>query len=320
MRGVFLRAIAVCIAWLAYPTSVDAAPLSTKVTERVVDSAIDNGLEALTKPENQRRLRALLSSTAMTGGVHDIALAVVEGVVDGLGKHAGDIAVDGPRFWSGFDTAARKHVAPAAGAVTREVVKAALDVALSEQNGERIEALAAHASRGFVRGLADGIREDLGPAIAHTVSHDLAPAGADALAHHVMPAIAEGLTAPPMDHAIANTMSSVARNLVRGGDAGIETAKVENQLQGKPGPASVFGDRLSLGVNIALGVAGALVAVLILLAVLLARSNRNQHRLAVESKRRETEWHALVELLHDDDGSIDREKLRELLSQHTSGD
>lgn len=321
LRRVALGVVAICSVWLASPATAVAAPLSTKVTERVVDSAIDSGLEALTRPQNQRRLRALLSSTAMTGGVHDIAFAIVDGVLDGVGSHAGELAFDPERFWVGFDKGARKHVAPAAGALTREVLKAALDVALSEENGVRIEALAAHATHGVVRGLADGIREDLGPALAYTIRHDLAPAGADALAHHVMPAVSEGLTAPAMQLAIAGTMSSVARNLVRGGDAGIETAKSESAAQGKEGTAKIFGDRISLGVNIGLAVAGALASVLILLAVLLVRSNRNQQRLATQGKRREAEWLAAVERLGDDDGTgIDRQKLRDLLLQRTQSE
>ncbi|MBL8946898.1 MAG: hypothetical protein JNK45_27250, partial [Myxococcales bacterium] len=116
---------------LALPTTADARPLSTKVTERVVDSAVDTALEALARPENQRRLATILSSPAVTGGVHDIAFAVVDGVFDGLqGRVKFDL--DTKTFWKDFDHAMRRHVAPAVSTATRGAVDAAMAAALSE--------------------------------------------------------------------------------------------------------------------------------------------------------------------------------------------
>lgn len=314
----WLASATLALAWLAAPSLASAAPLSTKVTERVVDSAIDSGLEALARPQNQRRLGAILSSTALRTGMHDLAFAIVDGVFDGVREHAGPLSFDTAGFWSGFDSNARKHVAPATAVVTRAALNAALDVTLSEENGVRIEALTAHATRGLMRGLADGIRHDLAPALAYSIEHELAPAGAAAMENHLMPAISRALVAPQMQVAIATTMNAVARNLVRGGDAGIETAQAESAAAGKDGTVKIFGDRFSLGIGIAFSVAAALASVLILLAVLLVRSNRNQTRLATVSKRREAEWLALVDRLGDGDPGLDREKLRELLRQGAS--
>jgi len=292
-----------------------AKPLSEKVTERVVDSAIDSGLEALAKPENQRRLGQVLSSPAVTGGVHDIAFALVGGIADGLEGRL-ELGVDPALFWKGFDSAVRKHVAPAVRTVTRTAVDAAMTTALSEENGARVDALAAHATHGAIKGLARGIREDLAPALAYSIEHELAPAGAAALENHLMPAFARGLSTPEMQLAIAMTMSSVASSLVRGGDAGIETAKAANAADGEDGVMKMFGDRLSLGVNVALLVTLSLAAVLILLAVLLVRSNRGQHKLAEQGKRREDELLAVVEQLETSDETLDRTALRDLLRQH----
>jgi hypothetical protein len=309
---------AIALAWLGFCGSAAAAPLSTKVTDRVVEAAIESGLEALSKPENQRRLGAILSSTAVTGGVHDIAFAVVDGVLDGVHGRVTMPAVDTAAFWKGFDGAVRQHVSPAAEAVTRKAVDAALATALSEENGLRVEAFAAHATHGVIKGLAQGLREDLAPALAYAIEHELAPAGAAAMEKHLMPAAARALSEPAMQVAIATTMSSVARSLVYGGDAGISSARAANIADGKDaGPIPLLGDRLSLGLNIALGAAAAFAAVLILLAVLLARSNRNQHRVADQARRREAEWLAVVERLDQDDSEFDREKLRELLREHS---
>ena len=80
---------------LALPTTADARPLSTKVTERVVDSAVDTALEALARPENQRRLATILSSPAVTGGVHDIAVAGSVALVTNGGSAEGGLwAID----------------------------------------------------------------------------------------------------------------------------------------------------------------------------------------------------------------------------------
>lgn len=294
-----------------------AKPLSEKVTERVVDSGIDAGLEALTRPENQRRLGLILSSPGVTGGVHDIAFALVGGVMDGLDGRL-KVDVDPARFWKGFDGAMRKHVGPAVGTVTRNAVDAAMTSALSEENGVRIGALAAHATHGAIKGLAEGIREDLAPALAYAIEHELAPAGAAAMENHVMPAFARGLSSPAMQLAIATTMNSVARNLVRGGDAGIETAKAEGAADGdhEPGMLALFGDRLSLGVSVAFIVTLSLAAVLILLAVLLVRSNRGQQRLAEQGKRREVELLAVLDQLDPENPEFDKAALREMLQQH----
>lgn len=277
--------------------AIAAKPLSEKVTERVVDSAIDSGLEALARPENQVRLGAILSSPGVTGGVHDIAFALVGGILDGVDGRV-KLSIDPARFWAAFDRAMRKHVGPAVGTVTRSVVDAAMTSALSEDNGLRVEALAAHATYGAMKGLAKGIREDLAPALAHSIENELAPAGAAALEHHLMPAFARGLSEPAMQLAIATTMSSIARNLVRGGDAGIETAKAEGQAEGRDdGVMKVFGDRLSLGVSVAVFVALALASLLVLLVVLLVRSNRGHQRLAEHGRRREAELRELADQL-----------------------
>lgn len=300
---------------LALPATADARPLSTKVTERVVDSAVDTALEALARPENQRRLATILSSPAVTGGVHDIAFAVVDGVFDGLqGRVKFDL--DTKTFWKDFDHAMRRHVAPAVSNATRGAVDAALAAALSEENGVRVEALAAHATHGVIKGLSQGIREDLGPALAHMIVHDLAPAGAAAMENEIMPAFARALAQPPMQAAIAGTMSSVARNLVRGGDAGMETAKAEAAAEGKVGALGVFGDRLSMGLGVIVVGALAFAAVLVLLVVLLLRSNRGQQRLVAQGKRREDELLAVVEELDHTTVDFDAAKLRDLLKQH----
>jgi hypothetical protein len=297
-------------------TQADAAkPLSEKVTERVVESAIESGLEELARPENQARLGVILSSPAVTGGVHDIALALVDGVMDGFDGRL-KLDVDSARFWTGFDGAMRKHVGPAVGTVTRNAVDSAMKSALSEDNGVRVEALVAHATRGAMRGLATGIREDLAPALAYSIEHELAPAGAAALENHLMPAFARGLSSPAMQLAIATTMSSVASNLVRGGDAGITSAKADGVADGDEGMFAGLTDRLSLGVNVALIAALSLAAVLILLAVLLVRSNRGQRRLAEQGKRREAELLAVVEQLDAEDPTFDRTAVRDVLKQH----
>ena len=301
--------------FLASARPVEAKPLSAKVTQRVVDSAVDTSLEALTQPENQQRLGAILSSPALTSGVHDLAFALVDGVLDGAkGRLALDI--DAKRLWRGFDRAMRHHVRPAVGQLTSVAVDAAMATALSEDNGVRLEALTAHITRGAIRGVAQGIREDLGPALAYTIEHQLAPAGAAAMEEHVMPAFARGLGDPAMQSAVAMTMNSIARNLVRGGDAGIETAKAEATAEGKPGTMTLFGDRLSLGVNVALIVTLALAAVLVLLATLLFRSNRGQQRLAEQGKRREAELLAVLEQLETGEAGVDKTGLRRLLKQH----
>jgi hypothetical protein len=316
--GLLLSAAVLACFAVASPSTASARPLSEKVTERVVDSAIDSGLDALSRPENQQKLGSILSSKAVTGGVHDITAAVVDGVLDAVEGRVKlpSFEFDSAGFWKGFDAASRKHVGPAVANVTRSAVDAAMSSALSEENGARIEALAAHATHGVIKGLAQGIQEDLAPALAHAIVHDLAPAGAIALEQHIMPATARALANPGMQTALAMTMATVARALVRGGDDGIATAKAEAQADGEDGPVKVFGDRVSLGLNIGLIASLGLGGLLILLVVLLVRSARGQQRLAEQGRAREHELLAIVEQLDTQEGNIDKSTFRELLQQH----
>ncbi|MBC8072527.1 MAG: hypothetical protein IAG13_29670 [Deltaproteobacteria bacterium] len=324
MRNQGLLLLAAVLAYGAFGSSdAHARPLSEKVTERVVDSAIESGLDALSRPENQKRLGSILSSKAVTGGVHDITVAVVAGVLDGVEGRiklpAFDFDFDSAGFWKGFDNAARKHVGPAVANVTRSAIDAAMSSALSEENGARIEALAAHATHGVIKGLAKGIQEDLAPALAHAIVHDLAPAGAVALEQHIMPATARALANPGMQTALAMTMSTVARALVRGGDDGIATAKAEALAEGEDGPIKTLGERVSLGLNIGLMASlglGGLLILFVVLVVLLVRSARGQQRLAEQGRTREHELLAIVEQLDTQEGNIDKATFRDLLQQH----
>lgn len=293
---------AVASTLLAAPQLACARPLSEKVTERVVDSAIDSGLEALTQPENQRRLGQILSSAAVTGGVHDIAFALVDGVLDSAAGRFKLPELDLSFNWKRFDEVTRKHVGPAVGTVTRNAVDAAMSSALSEENGVRIEALAAHATHGLMRGLASGLRDELGPALAHVIENDLAPAGAAALENHVMPATSRALATPEMQTAIAMTMNTVARSLVRGGDAGIETAKAEATASGEDGTMKIFGDRISLGLGIGVAVAIGFVVLLTLLAIVIVRNARSQRRFAEDARRREDELRMLLQSMQTQRG------------------
>jgi hypothetical protein len=301
-----------CVAaalFLTLTTRVHAKPVSKKITARATESAVDTALDALTEPENQRKLSLILSSPAITQSARSITLSVVEAIFDSLKKH---VQLDTDSFANDFDTSMRKHVAPGAAFVTRSIVSSALASTLSDKNAKRSEAFAKQSTHGMVQGLAQGVHDQLGPAIAHALAQDRGPAAPRVVEHQLIPAIARGLNNPEVQAAISATTASIARNIVRGADAGIDSAQLQNAEQGEVSSLNMFGVQLARGYAIALFFVFALATSLLVLVLLLVRSNRGQRRLATQWKHREEAFLALLEQLEAEHPSS-KASLRDLI-------
>jgi hypothetical protein len=280
-----LFARALPFALVAVTASVaEARPVSEKVTERIVGTAVDEGLEALDTDTNKRHLANVIGSSAMRTAVRGTVASAVQGVVDGLvesGKSHGIEGFDGAHA----RTAIEKNLAPAAGTLTRRVVDAALVSALSDENAKRAEHFAELATRGVVRGLAQGIEYDLGPALGRTIKREIGPAVAHMLRENILPGVAQGLSSSPMQVAVSQTTASIAGSLVRSADHAID--ETQQQKPEDERGIKLVGNKIALGYAVALFFAVAFAAMLIVLTVFLVRSGRRQRQIEHEGRTRE---------------------------------
>jgi hypothetical protein len=142
-------------------------------------------------------------------------------------------------------------------------------------------------AHGVLRGIARGIEQDLGPALAITLTRDLGPASARVMAENLLPAVGEGLGSEQMQSGFSSLARQIAAQLVHGTDEALETERADDEAEGKEGAMAVFGESVAKGYTIALFFVFALVTALTVLGMLLFRSRRRYRRLMDESKHHE---------------------------------
>jgi hypothetical protein len=248
--------------------------LSEKVGERVSRGAIDETLETLDTPENHARLARILSSPQMQDAVRDLTAALVLGVLDGVRTGSAGVTIDGQGI--------ERHVTPAVGRLARRMIDSALDAALSDEHIARIEILGESSTHAAVQGLARGIEQDLGPALAATLERDLGPALAIVIERDLLPAVGRGLDTPEMQGVVAHLTRSIAAEFVTGAGQAID-----EETQGQDSGLRVFGTQVARGYAIALFVAFALGTMAIVLTVVLVRNSRRLRRQSKAAAERE---------------------------------
>lgn len=304
--------------WGASSTA-DARPVSEKVTERVVTTAIDEALASLDTPENQIHIANILGSQHMRSAITGVTGSVVGGAIDGWmdAKKRHKIAFSS----RDMRRAMQRDIAPGAATITRQVVDAAISGAMSQENAERAEAFAEAATRGAIRGLAHGIEFDLGPAMARTIRGQLGPSVGAMLRENVLPSVGSGLASDEMQLGIAHTTSTIASNIVRGADHAID--EVQDKSGDDKGGLQIFGDRVALGYMVALFFAFAFAILLVVVSVGLVRSNRRQRQIEQEGRTREQLLFDLLDGMGRDHPTIktDMERLvREQLRNSEPGE
>jgi hypothetical protein len=257
-------------------------PLSEKVAGRTAEGAIDQALETLDRPENRERLARILASPPMQAAVRDITAQLVAGVFEGvdiarakgqlpqLPKMPNDL---GRSIGRSID----RYISPATGRLVQHTVDAALGAALSDENAARIDAFVKRLGAGVATGLANALRDEVGPALAITLEHD------------IIPAIGRGMQTPEVQAAILKTMMSLGIGAARGTQAGLREADVSAS------DVPSVGGTLALGVWVAIIVAVAFGILFVVMTVLLVRANRRQRELVEESRKREERFLAVLE-------------------------
>jgi heme exporter protein D len=274
--------------------------VSEKVGGRVSRGAINESLEALDTPENRQRLGRIINSPQMRDAIHDLAASIVLGVFDGVREARKTGTTSDDEIGQSIRKQLDKHVTPAVGRLTYRVVGAAVSASLTDKHIAQIEKLAEGATHGVIRGVAKGLEQDLGPALAATIDKDLGPALAVMISRDIMPAVGRGLDTPEMQSAVENLTRSIATGMVGGAGDAIDTNTEQNEAEGKESGLQLFGDRVAAGYAIAVFLAFALATMLVVLTVVLVRSSRRQRKQSEQAKRREEALLHLIDGIESD--------------------
>lgn len=282
--------------------------LSEKVGERVSRGMIDETLETLDTPENHARLGRILSSPQMQDAVRDLTASLVVGVFDGVRTGTADMTVDGDSIRAGIE----RQVTPAVGRMSRQLIRSALDAALTDEHIARVEILGEGATHAAVSGLATGIQQDLGPALAATLEKDIGPALALVMERDLIPAIGRGLDTPEMQRVVANLTHSFASEFVSGAGDAIDESAQESAAQGKESGLQLFGTKVARGYAIALFFTFALGTMAIVLTFVLLRYSRRLRQQSKAASDREAALLHLIENLQANNPEL-KSDLRHLL-------
>lgn len=297
----------------AVPEKAPKKRVGERLGEQVSRGVVQEGLETLDQAANRARLGRVLNSTEMREAVHDLTEAFILGVVDGAvaarrdPDRQGDV---GEAVREGID----KHLTPAMTRMVGRMVDSALDASLADEHLIRAEMLSERATYGAVRGLARGIEDELGPALATTLKTEVGPALAQVMEHDILPAIGRGLDTPEMQQVVANLTRSFATEFVGGAGDAIDVKAESNEALGKTSGLQIFGDKVAFGYSIAMFVSFALGTMLIGMTVISFRNSRRLRRQSEAAAQREAALLNLIDSLETDHPEL-KANMRKLLGE-----
>ncbi len=277
------------------PTGVGRVPMPlivvlsltgcASMASNVTKGGVEGALGALAQPQTQDEVEAVATSGEIQNAVEVTTKSVTRGVVAGL-KEIVDaeelrdtvgsyIDGAGPRI----ETMMREDLAPGVAAIVRQSVDAALATAASEKNLARTQEIVAATTRAAVlaatSALADGIREDLAPAIA------------DIDTDAFEPAIAEAVGSDAVKTALGGIAFEVSRQTVLGSQAGLNDAQKHAEATDEPGLLEGLIGQMAIGWAALVAFVVALALALVVLVVLLLKGNSQRRHLESDSRQRE---------------------------------
>jgi hypothetical protein len=210
-----------------------------KATRTIVPSAIDSSVGFLEDTNNQARIRKIMESPEIQGALAEM--------VDGLVGGGLDSATDDQRMAKVRDVSTRyiaavtKAVAdglendlgPAAADSAQKVVAGVLASALSPKTrqdaGLMVSTVTRHLVTSFSQSAGQGLRDDLGPALAKVLEDDLGPAMEHVISDNLAPAI---------DDMLCDVMPAVndaTRDITKHALLGVSDALDDEQFQAAMG-------------------------------------------------------------------------------------
>jgi hypothetical protein len=258
-----------------------------KIGERMTRGVVQEGLDTLDTPENRASLARILSSPEMREAMRSVTASLVLGIHDGL-------------------RATRTN----AGRLSGRMIDSTLDAALSDEHIARLQILGESATMSATHGLATGIQQDLGPALAATLEQDLGPALAIVIERDLIPALGRSLETPEMQQVLGDLTHSIASEAVVGAGEGID-----EQTEGEESGLTVFGRSIAIGYAITLFVAFALGTAGIVLTVVLVRNSRRMRKQSQTAAEREAALLRLIDNLETENPQLKLDARRLLEEQ-----
>lgn len=260
--------------------------------ERLVKEGVQGGivgtLEALNEPRNKQLLRQLLHDPDIQEAAHDLTEAITGGALDGLTedermrrvREASDAYVR--TVAASLGKALNEDVTPALTRTVESVVGGAVAAALRPENKERARSFVDGVMRSMVlattASAAQGLRDDLGPALNKVIAQDLGPALQQVIQDNLGPAlrkvIAEDLKPAVQDAfggvdggAVAGMTRELTKQIVLGVNDGMTELGLSLSPSDRNGGLGVLG-----WLAIVLGFVVAILVILLVRTILTRRA------------------------------------------------
>lgn len=295
------------------------------VVSRGAEGGVGGSLTGLTDPENREMMIRLLQDEGIQKAAHDLSAALTGGALDGLTEEERGVRVREATdsyiktVAGSLRGALDDELSPAVSRAIRGALGGGIAAALRPANGELARQFTDQVVRGVVVAFAEtsaqGLREDVGPALAKVLAEDLGPALAKVIAQDLGPALHKAVyedLLPEMEGAMLGD---------QGGASGVFVRAITRQIVlGVNDGMSELGVSLSPNREDGLGIAGwilfVLGALLLVLAALLTRLFFNNRALANDRIRSEEMLvNILREIKSSESGEIEPPKLATVIAR-----
>ncbi len=170
-----------------------------KMVRGGVEGGLTGALEALNDPHNQELLRRLLQDSNIKAAAHDLTEAITGGAVDGLSdearmkriREASDAYIR--TISEAVGAALDEDISPAVTRGIGDVVGGTVAAALRPENARLARSFVDGVTRStitaFMQSTAQGLRDDLGPALNKVLEQDLGPGLQKVIENNLGPAL-----------------------------------------------------------------------------------------------------------------------------------
>jgi len=164
-----------------------------------VKGGLEGGLEALNDPHNKKMLVRLLQDADIKRAAHDLVAALTGGVIDGLTDEQRQARVRAASdayirtIAAATNRALDEELSPAVTRAVEDVIGGAIASALRPANRKLAQAMVDGVTRStvlaFTQSTAQGLRDDLGPALSKVLDQDVGPAVQRVVEQNLGPAV-----------------------------------------------------------------------------------------------------------------------------------
>jgi hypothetical protein len=233
-----------------------------RVVQEGVEGGVAGTLEALNDPHNKKLLRQLLQDPDIRNAAHDLTEAVTGGALDGLTeeermKRVRDLSDAYIRtVAASVGKALNEDISPAVTKTVEDVVGGAVAAAMRPENkrlaSSFIDGVTRSTITAFTQSTAQGLRDDLGPALNKVIADDLGPAMKKVIEQDLGPALSKMINddlKPAMANALggeSNTMigalvREITKEAVLGANDGMAELGISLDRKDSPAGIGIFG-------------------------------------------------------------------------------